>query len=432
MSYEKDNLELESITTSKIVFRIKDTHILTTYIATLCAVRIMSSLLSSVQWEELRKSRLEKTQKLMEKNDLDLLLLTVLEDVRYVTDVKPVFGIDYAVDGYAAVVPAKGPPTLLRPFAGENPSHLPEMSTAKYVYVQDSVTPDEWAKLYEVALRNSADKKKIQKIGVDHLTFEIYHSLNTNLRASYVPFLTQMLETRAVKLPEEVKLMREAARIVDVGMEAAQRSLNDQKTEFQVAGEVLKAMTSEGIEQVPFWPVVVSGKSPPSSESSGVFTSHRKISDGDVVIVDHGVFVKSGYAGDYGRVLFVGSGQEKAKRLYKDLYEIIMSGIKIAKPGVYTSELDDVCRRTTKELGYPDPEAEIGHGMGLKVAELPRVTRPKEAKKSKTDTKLKSNMIINLEPIAHIPKEMWMWVENTLLITDSGCEILTKFPFEPA
>jgi Xaa-Pro aminopeptidase len=387
--------------------------------------------LSSINWEELRRSRLENTQKVMKKNELDLLLLTVLEDVRYVTDVKPVFGIDYAVDGYAAVVPADGTPTLLRPFSGENPGHLPEMSTSKYVYVQSSVTPDDWAKIYESALRRSSGEKTFDKIGVDHLTFEIFQRLEAKVKASYIPFLAQMLEIRATKLPEEVKLMREAARIVDIGMEAVQRSLYDGKTEFQVAGEGLKAMTNEGIEQVPFWPVVVSGKSPPSSESSGVFTSHRKISSGDVVIVDHGVFVRGGYAGDYGRVLFVGSGSSEAKQVYKDLYEIIMSGIKKAKPGVYASELDDACRKTTKELGYPDPEAEIGHGIGLKVAELPRVTRPREARESNTDMKLRPNMLVNLEPIAHIPKKLWMWVENTLLITESGSEILTKFPFEP-
>ncbi len=389
-------------------------------------------MLNEVNWDRLRKSRLEKTQAMMKQKGYDTLLLTILENVRYVTDVKPVFGIDYAVDGYAAVVPANGLPTLLRPFSGENPMRLPEVSTAKYVFLQDSVTPGQWANLYAKELRKSVGSHGTSAvIAVDHLTFEIFEDLKSQVPANYVPALKPTLEMRSVKLGEEIKLMREAARLVDVGMAAAQDHLKVGTTEFEVAGEVLKAMTKEGAEQVPFWPVVVSGNAPPSSESSGVFTSHRKLQNNDVVIVDHGCFVKSGYAGDFGRVLFIGSGDRKARDLYRDLYSVIMSGIKKARPGIFASELDEACRRTTKELGYEDPEPEIGHGVGLKVAELPRVTRPEEAKKTKTNTKLEPGMVVNLEPIVHLPKSMWMWVENTMLITDAGAEILTKFPYEP-
>jgi len=215
-------------------------------------------------------------------------------------------------------------------------------------------------------------------------------------------------------------------------MEAAAKELKSGQREFKVAGTILDAMAKGGIEQVPFWPVVVSGKSPPGAESSGVFTGDRKIGKEDVVIIDFGCHVNGGYTGDYGRVFFLGRKQSKAKELYEALYEVIMNGIRKAKPGIYASELDDACRQIIKEKGYEDPEPEIGHGLGLKVAELPRVTRPTEAKSTNTDMKLEDGMIVNLEPIVHVPKTMWMWVENTMLINDSGSEVLTKFPFEPS
>jgi Xaa-Pro dipeptidase len=371
---------------------------------------------------------------MMKKNNLDLLLLTVLENVRYVTDVKPVFGVDYAVDGYAAVVPVEGRPTLIRPYAGENPLRLPEVSTSKYVYVPVSGTlvSKEWASLFAGVLRSNFSSGLPVRIGVDHLSFETYSDLQSQVKGTYIPIMREMLEARAVKLPEEIKLMREAARVLDVGMEAAARELKPGASEFTVGGAILDAMAKEGIEQVPFWPVVVSGKTPPGAESSGVFTGDKKIDRDDVVIIDFGCHVKSGYSGDYGRVFFLGGKQSKAKELYEVLYDVIMNGIRKAKPGIYASELDDACRQIIKQRGYEDPEPEIGHGLGLKVAELPRITRPAEAKSTGTDMKLETGMVVNLEPIVHVPKTMWMWVENTMLITENGSEVLTKFPFEPS
>ena len=389
---------------------------------------------AKVDWEALRESRIEKTQSMMKKNKVDLLLLTALENVRYVTDVKPVFGIDYAVDGYAAVVPAEGRPTLIRPYAGENPLQLPEVSTSKYVYVPLSgmLVSKEWAELFAKVLQNSISVRgRPVRIGVDHLSFETYSDLQSRVKGTYVPIMKEMLEARAVKLPEEIKLMREAARVLDVGMEAAAKELKPGVSEFKVGGSILDAMAREGIEQVPFWPVVVSGKTPPGAESSGVFTGAKKIDREDVVIIDFGCHVKGGYSGDYGRVFFL-DNHSRAKELYEALYDVIMNGIRKARPGVNASELDDACRQVIKERGYEDPEPEIGHGLGLKVAELPRITRPAEARSTGTDMKLEAGMIVNLEPIVHVPKTMWMWVENTMLITESGSEVLTKFPFEPS
>jgi len=171
----------------------------------------MTFLKAKVDWDVLRRSRIEKTQMMMKEKNLDLLLLTVLENVRYVTDVKPVFGIDYAVDGYAAVVPAEGSPTLIRPYAGENPLGLAEVSTSKYVYIPLSGTlvSTDWAQLFAKVLENNlpADHNPA-RIGVDHLSFETYTDLQSRVHGAYVPIMKDMLESRAKKLPEEIKLMR--------------------------------------------------------------------------------------------------------------------------------------------------------------------------------------------------------------------------------
>jgi len=369
---------------------------------------------------------------MMKDNDLDLLLLNVFENVKYVTDTSPPLGIESAVHYYGAVLPAEGAPTLVTPYPGENPMRLRLVVTSKYAYIPCSVVGKEYAKLYAKILQDNTSRKGSGlRIGVDLLTFDIYHELRNMFEGTYVSVCKNMLETRAVKMEEEIKLMREAARVVDVGVTAAQKKLNPGVSEYEVAGAVLNAMAMEGIEQISFWPVAVSGKTPPSSESSGVMTSHRKIGKDDVVIVDHGCFVKGGYAGDIGRVFFLGSGHERTKELYQALYDVMMNGIRKVRPGAYGSEVDEACRSTIKERGFPDPDAEIGHGMGLRGGEFPRITRAKEAKATGTDMKLEPGMIVNLEPIVHVPKSMWMWVENTMLVTESGNEVLTKFPFEP-
>jgi Xaa-Pro aminopeptidase len=234
-----------------------------------------------------------------------------------------------------------------------------------------------------------------------------------------IPIEEQLLRVRAVKNEEEIKLMKGAARIVDVGLEAGLAMMKPGMTENQVYGRVLSATQEAGSEGPPFFALCASGERTLHS----TFATDKLLRPGDPVIVDVGA-IFHGYIGDASRTGIVEKGSKEIEDLYTALLDAHTSGIRAVRPGIKASEVDRKIRETLKEAGYPDYSASSGHGIGLGEVELPWITTHEEA--GLLDMTLMPGMTFSLEPGTHKPGVGAVKIEDNILVTDTGHEVMTK------
>ncbi|MBS4912760.1 MAG: aminopeptidase P family protein [Veillonella sp.] len=232
---------------------------------------------------------------------------------------------------------------------------------------------------------------------------------------------------RAVKREDELELMRYAAKIADEAFAAMLKQLKVGMTENEARIILEKEMMDRGSEEPSFKTIVASGIR--SNMPHGV-ASDKVIEDGDFVTFDFGSVYK-GYHSDMTRTIVMGTASEFQKFLYNTILESQMNGVKAVKAGITGRDLDEACRANfkaredLKDLVY---QHGTGHGVGLDIHEEP-VASPK------SDTVLEPNMIITVEPGIYLEGchaidkfndgDCGLRIEDTVIVTDNGCEIIT-------
>ena len=140
--------------------------------------------------------------------------------------------------------------------------------------------------------------------------------------------------------------------------------------------------------------------------------------DGGLVVVDMGAML-DGYASDMTRMLHVGSPGAKVKRMYRAVWEAQLAAIDAVRPGARTAAIDAAARRVLKGYGLDKAFTHsTGHGLGLEIHEPPRLGR-------KDKLRLQPGMAITIEPGVYLEGFGGIRIEDTVVVTDRGCEILT-------
>jgi Xaa-Pro aminopeptidase len=153
--------------------------------------------------------------------------------------------------------------------------------------------------------------------------------------------------------------------------------------------------------------------------------TERKFTDGDLIIIDWGG-ESDGYFSDMTRTLLIDKGNNISQK--KEIYQIVLEAnkkaTKLVAPGTESQQIDSSARNFIKKSGYGDFfEHGTGHGVGLQVHELPRITR-------KGRETLKQNMIFTIEPGIYVPGVGGVRIEDMVLVTVDGSEVLTALPKE--
>jgi Xaa-Pro aminopeptidase len=119
------------------------------------------------------------------------------------------------------------------------------------------------------------------------------------------------------------------------------------------------------------------------------------------------------------RTVYVGRPSEEARRLYDAVSAAQQSAVEAVKPGVSTGEVDQVARKVLQKEGFGRYFTHsTGHGVGLEIHEAPRVSRGQ-------NEILRPGMVITVEPGAYIPGKWGVRIEDMVVVTESGCEVLT-------
>ena len=256
----------------------------------------------------------------------------------------------------------------------------------------------------------------IKRLGVEgeHLTFSLYRRLcdilgkgKTGLELVPVEGLVESL--RAVKEPEEIELISQAAEIADAAMAHIREELHPGMTEREAAWEIEKFMREKGSQPVPFDIIVAAGSNAALPHAQ---PSARAIQKGEPIVIDIGARV-GGYASDLSRTVCLGAPDDTYKKVYDTVLGAQAGAMAIIKPGMTGSEADQIARIIIEEGGYGEAFGHgLGHGVGLAVHEKPRLG-------SSSSDKLADGMVFTIEPGIYI--EGWGGVRiEDLVIMEKG------------
>lgn len=370
------------------------------------------------------ETRLESTRKGMENEGLAALIVysdnRITGNVRYLSN----FSLRYA--GYQSVsasewiiygnsivvVPAKGNPTLITDcdFAA---SAVNEMSVIKNAEFSMDLAGSVTKVLGDI-------KGKIGVTTWDKFPHPLYESLKQRLpHAELKPtFIIENL--RMIKSEAEVAIMKRAAGTIDEAMGAAVKSLQEGKTEKEIclAAEYVMDTHNPSPLNVYQTQVVTFGK----RTAFWSYPSQAKLRKGDLAVIDLNNEY-DGYVSDITRTKVFGRKSSEAERkAYSICLEMFEKAVEAVRPGAKAFAMWEAAEKVAKEAGYQQYfRPLISHGLGLDIQEKPSV--------GVEETILQPNMLLTCEP-ALCMKNYGLGVEDTILVTESGHELITKYEKE--
>ena len=337
---------------------------------------------------------------------IDALLITSLPNIRYLT----------GFSGTSALaVATRSEISLLTDFRYETQVADEVGDTARVRIEPVSL----WTGLWEMLQRTQA----VEVIGFE--SAHLYHRdfqrlLSDGARWQWRPQLNLVESLRESKDPDEVELIREAARIATNALARVIPQLSVGQSELAIAGILEKALRDEGSEEAPFHPIVASG---PRSALPHARASSRIVEKGDLLLLDFGAQFK-GYCSDITRTFVVGIPTAEQR----DIYQVVRDANHIAshsvKAGMSGMAADALARSYIDAQGHGEAFGHsLGHGLGLEVHESPRLAKTAEAA-------LVAGAVVTIEPGIYRPGWGGVRIEDDVHLSVNGPQILTNFSRE--
>jgi len=262
---------------------------------------------------------------------------------------------------------------------------------------------------------------RLKRIGFEerHLAYAEYQKIKEHLnkKAELAPTHSIIEELRQTKDAEELKKIEEAVKITAKALKFASEFIASGKKELEIAAELERFIRYHGATNSAFNIIVASG---PNSSFPHHITSERKLRDNEPVLIDIGVDYL-GYKSDLTRVFFLGKIDVLLRKIYNIVLEAQLLAIKGIKPGARISLIDRLARQHITQKGCGGYFGHsLGHGVGLEVHEDPHIS-------AKEDSLLEPGMVFTVEPAVYLPKKFGIRIEDMVLVTDKGCEVLSGF-----
>ncbi len=267
---------------------------------------------------------------------------------------------------------------------------------------------------WEERIREELKAVKTMIFEEDHLTVEGLSRWKKRLPGKQWKENKGMLKKlRLVKSPEELRRLREAAQIGDLVLKKALKALRPGVTEKSVAN-LLRQYAHEFGDGVSFDPIVAFGK---NAAIPHHHSGQTKLKKDDMILIDEGAKYR-GYMSDMTRCFQAGNGIPEVVRMYELLFQVQKKTVAMVKPGISVRELDKAARTM---LGKEDKyfTHSLGHGVGVEIHEDPPVS-------SRCNTVLQAGMVITIEPGIYKENLGGVRIEDTLIVTKTGCEVITK------
>jgi Xaa-Pro aminopeptidase len=225
-----------------------------------------------------------------------------------------------------------------------------------------------------------------------------------------------MTNIRKVKDDHEIDLVRKAIAVSEEAFDAIKDDIKVGLSENHVAGLLISELRSRGAETSSFEPIVATGA---NSALPHYRAGETLIQKDQPLLFDWGA-IYQGYCSDLTRTFLVGRVSSKIREAYSVVLDAQAAAIKFLRPGVTTKQADRVARDVIEKAGYKDAFGHgLGHGIGRDIHELPTL------RSYGAEDELRPGMIVTVEPGIYLPGEGGVRIEDDVLITHSGCEVLS-------
>lgn len=346
---------------------------------------------------------IEKYQSLLETGEVDALLLTSVYNRLYAAQYRVAEGV--------AVVTREG----AYYFTDSRYIEAAEKNLKGFTVRMTHPGSSEIERINEVIGEHT-----IKKLGFEEndMTYGDYLRYNEALHAVLVPMQAKIDAFRATKEPWEIELMRKAQAITDQTFSELCKIIQAGMTEKELEAELLYRLYKHGAEGPSFDPIVVSG--PNTSLPHGV-PGERKLEFGDFITMDFGC-IYGGYCSDMTRTVALGFVSEEMDKVYKTVLKAQLAGIAATKAGVAGRDIDGAARKVIADAGYGDYFGHgYGHSLGILIHEAPNTN-------TRNDQPMPAGAVVSAEPGIYLPGKFGVRIEDVTVITETGCEVLTKSP----
>jgi Xaa-Pro aminopeptidase len=264
-----------------------------------------------------------------------------------------------------------------------------------------------WEKIgFESAALSYAEYEKIANAGKDTFTLHSFEK-------------SPVEQLRRVKQPHELELLKLAISITDQTFAHICEWIQPGMTEKEVQWEILRKMVELGADGTSFESIVASG---PNSSMPHAHASQRQIQAGELITIDMGARYK-GYCADMTRTICLG---EPAEPRAHEVYQAVLRAMKTCESGIYGGisgkDADALARNSLEDLAEYYIHG-TGHGVGLQVHESPALSP-----RASDDEHLPTGSVVTVEPGVYIPGWGGVRIEDCVLVTEDGAEVLTKSP----
>jgi len=261
---------------------------------------------------------------------------------------------------------------------------------------------------------------KIKRLGFDerHTSFALWKKLNEFCpkNVKLVPATGLVESLREIKDEGEIAQVRNCLKLHFKALDFMKKVVKPGLTERQAALKLESYVKIHGAE-FSFTPIIASG---PNSCFPHARTTDRVIRNNENVLLDFGIDI-NGYKSDLTRNFFLGRITPRIKQVFDALTLAQREAISLIKPGVEASLVDAQARKVLRKFSLAKYFGHsLGHGVGLDIHEGPRLS-------AKSGSVLESGMIVTVEPGVYLPNQFGIRVEDMILVTKEGCEVLSGY-----
>ncbi len=267
----------------------------------------------------------------------------------------------------------------------------------------------------------SSVKPKALAIEADSLTLTQFDQFATSLpNVNLVKTSGLVEQLREIKDKDEIAETRHAVRLAERAFAVIRAAMRPDQTEREIARELEHQIRLLGGRGCAFPPIVAVG---PQAALPHARPGDRRIEESPFVLIDWGA-VSRLYRSDLTRVLATAKISPKLETIYRVVLRAQQAAIDTIRPGVALEAVDAAARKVIEAAGYGRQFSHgLGHGIGLQIHEAPRVGQNEKRL-------LKPGMIVTVEPGIYIPQWGGVRIEDDVLVTRSGCEVLSSTPKE--
>src|SRR5215831_8947506 len=392
----------------------------------------------AVDWEErinferLRKERLDRAKALLEKSEMGALLCFDMNNVRYITATHIGTWAQDKISRFTLL--ARGAEPILWDFGSAarhhqlNCSWLGERSRAGIPLMRGAMSP-EMGRAEDTAkkIRIELEKLNLHKapVGVDVVEPAVLFALQKE-GLTIVDGQELMSNVRVIKTQDEISLLNHSAAMVDAAYHDLYKAMKPGMRENEAVGLVAKRLYELGSEYVEGVNAISGERCSPHPH---VF-SDRMLRPGDPVYYDI-LHSYMGYRTCYYRTFAISSASKALNDAYKRCRDYLDAAIELVRPGRTTAEIASVWPKA-QEFGFPNEEAcfalQYGHGIGLAIWEKPVISR---LVSFEHPTVIKPGMVFALETFWP-STDGWSAarIEEEIVVTETGHEVITRFPAE--